>query len=107
MRFKGPLAVKGETDPPMDVLSFKDGRFSSKACHQYGFTSAPYWVRRDADGLHFLAELKSPENGTMRFEGTYDGGTLEATASWTKERWYWTIEQTFRFSGRPVPRAGQ
>ena len=102
MQFAGPLAVKDETNPPNDVLSFKDGEFSSKACHRYGFTAAPYWVRRDDDGLHFRAELTSPENGTMRFEGIYDGETLQATALWTKERWYWTIEQKFQFTGRPI-----
>lgn len=105
LQFAGPLAVKDETNPPKDVLSFEGGKFSSKACSRYGFTAAPYWVRRDADGLHFLAELRSPENGTMRFEGTYDGKKLQATALWTKKRWYWTIEQKFHFTGRPVPLA--
>lgn len=102
MQFAGPLAVKDETNPPKDVLSFKNGRFSSKACHRYGFMAAPYWVRRDVDGLHFLVVLKSPENGSMRFEGAYDGKKLQATALWTKERWYWTIERKFEFTGYPV-----
>jgi hypothetical protein len=41
----------------------------------------------------------------MRFEGLFDGKELLATAVWKKERWYWTIEQKFRFKGKPLPSA--
>lgn len=105
MRFVGPLAIEGETDPSEDLLTFEDGRFSSRTCLQYGFAPAPYWVRRDAEGLRFRADLESPEHGTIRFEGVFDGTAMVATARWTKKRWYWTVEQTFRFTGRPSGRA--
>lgn len=100
MQFAGPLAVEGETSPDEDLLSFEDGKFSSKVCIEYGFAPALYWVRWDTDGLHFIAELESPENGTIRFEGVTDGKQLSATALWTKERWYWTIEQRLHFTGQ-------
>lgn len=104
-RFAGPHGVEGDPNPDDDVFTFKDGKFSSASCLEWGFTPAPYWVRRDAKGLHFLAELVSPDHGTLRYEGVFDGRELRGTAQWRKERWYWTIERTYRFSGRPSPAA--
>lgn len=100
LRFIGPLAVGGNKKLGKEVLTFKGGKFSSQLCLQFGFSPAPYWVRRDAQGLHFEAELQSPEQGTMKFEGVFDGEAMSATALWTKTRWYWTIEQKFQFTGR-------
>lgn len=103
MEFSGSLAFGDETEPSdEDVLTFTDGKFSSQACLEYGFAPAPYWVRRDADGIHFRVELLSPEHGTLHFEGVYDGEEMQVTALWTKDRWYWTVEQKLRFTGRPV-----
>ena len=102
LQFAGPFGVEKETNPADDVLSFKNGMFSSQTCIRYGFSPAPYWVRRDARGLRFLTELQSSEHGTMRFEGVFDGKEMLATAIWTKKRWYWTIEQKFHFRGRPA-----
>lgn len=106
MRFAARLRLEDDPDPQKEILSFADGRFTSRLCRRYGFPPAPYWVRRDADGLHFLAELRNPENGTIRFEGVFDGEEMQATALWTKERWYWTLEQKLFFEGRPVGQAG-
>lgn len=104
MYFIGPLRVQGEKNPGDDRLTFRNGMFTSRTCQRYGFGPAPYWVQSDADGsLHFLAVLRNPEHGTIRFEGIYDGREVVATALWTKERWYWTVEQKFYFEGRPVP----
>lgn len=102
MRFRGPLGTDDETEPPDDILTFSGGKLSSKICLRYGFAPAPYWVRRDTDGLHFRAELHSPTSGTIRFDGVFDGGQLHARALWTKKRWYWTVEQRLLFTGRPV-----
>ena len=105
MRFVGPLKAGGTTNLGEDLLIFKDGKFSSRLCLQYGFAPAPYWVRRDAQGLHFEAELQSPEQGSMKFEGIFDGKAMSATALWRKERWYWTIEQKLEFTGHPLGHA--
>ena len=78
MRLVGSLAVEGETNPGEDVLTFKGGKFSSRTCLEYGFAPAPYWVRRDARGLHFRAELHSREHGIMDFDGIFDGTELLA-----------------------------
>ena len=102
MTFVGSLAIEGETVQAGDVLTFENGLFSSQTCAGYGFPAAPYWVRRDSDGLHFRATLQSPENGEISFEGVFDGEQMHATAHWTKERWYWTVEQKIEFAGRPM-----
>ncbi len=102
MQFIGPMGVEDETNPEEDVFTFKDGKFVSKSCAKWGFSPAPYWVRWDADGIHFLAELESEEHGKMRYEGVFDGNEMRVVAYWKKERWYWTIERTYRFRGRPA-----
>jgi len=99
MRFIGPLEVKGQPGSEDEVLTFKGGMFSSKVCLQYGYAPVPYWVRRDADGIHFFAKLEHPTNGTIRFEGVFNGRAMRASALWKKKRWYWTIEQTLLFEG--------
>lgn len=101
MRFVGPLAVDGEANPSDDALSFQDEKFTSQTCLKYGFAPALYWVRKSSEGLHFRADLQSPENGTIRFEGVFDGSQLRAVGHWTKKRWYWTVEQEIKFEGQP------
>ena len=66
MRFVGPMGVEDEKAPEEDVFIFKDGTFVSESCAKWGFAPAPYWVRRDANGIRFLAELSSDEHGRMR-----------------------------------------
>lgn len=105
IQFVGPFGAEGEREPKGDTFTFKDGKFATGSCLEWGFTPAPYWVRRDASGIHFLAELESPEHGTMRYEGIFDGEELTVVGYWRKERWYWTTERTYRGSGRPVQAA--
>jgi hypothetical protein len=93
-------ADSNNKNPPLgDILSFSNGKFSSEICRRYNFTDAPYWIRVEGDQVHFLAELKSPTDGTMLWKGTVRGDTLEGTMQWTKERWYWTINAKHRIRG--------
>lgn len=107
MTFVGSLAIEGETVEAGDVLTFEGGMFSSQTCAGFGFRAAPYWVRRDSEGLHFRATLQSPEDGQIHFEGVFDGKEMRAIAHWTKERWYWTVEQEILFSGRIAEQVDQ
>lgn len=106
LKFVGPFGAEGEKAPKEDVFTFKDGKFSTASCLQWGFTPAPFWTRRDANRVHFLAELESPDHGTMRYEGVFDGKELSVVGYWKKERWYWTIERTYRGKGRLTGPAG-
>jgi hypothetical protein len=100
LRFIGPFGAEAETKPKEDSFTFKDGKFATASCLKWGFVPAPFWTRRDSNGLHFLAELKSPDHGTMRYEGVFDGKELTVVGYWKKERWYWTVERTYRGKGR-------
>lgn len=99
-RFIGPMGVKGDPDPADDEFIFEDGKFVSKSCLDWGFSPARYWLRHEKDGLHFLAELTSPDHGEMRYEGVFDGRQIKGSVLWTKERWYWTIQREYMFTGR-------
>jgi hypothetical protein len=101
IQFVGPFGAEKEVRPKEDTFTFKDGKFATGSCLEWGFVPAPYWVRRDEKGIHFLAELKSPEHGTMRYEGVFDGKELKVVGYWKKQRWYWTTERTYRGKGRP------
>lgn len=100
LKFVGPFGAEGERNPKQDTFTFKDGKFSTASCLEWGFTPAPFWTRRDGKVLHFLAELESRDHGTMRYEGVFDGKTLTVVGYWKKERWYWTVERTYRGEGR-------
>lgn len=88
-----------EGDQFPDQLEFRDGKFSSMICKRYNFSAAPYWVRREGDQVHFLAELTSPTDGKMVWKGTIKGESLEGTMHWTKKRWYWTIDTEHNIRG--------
>ncbi len=83
-----------------DILSFSNGKFSSEICRHYNFEDAPYWIRVEGNQTHFFVELKSPTDGTMRWQGTIRDGTLEGTMRWKRERWYWTIDATHKIRGK-------
>lgn len=104
-RFVGEWTYEWATEPVEGLLIFRDGKFVSRDCLEWGYQPAPYYVRRDGDGVHFYARLPNPEHGTMWFRGVFDGERLRVDVHWKKERWYWTLEQRYRFTGRPVDHA--
>lgn len=83
-----------------DKLIFSDGMFGSMLCRTFNFSDTPYWIRREGDQIHFLAEMTSPTDGKMVWKGTIRGDTLEGTMRWTKERWYWTIDTEHKIQGK-------
>lgn len=99
-RFSGELVPAGKSSGNADDFIFAEGNFHSSSCLEWGFAPGPYWVRLVNGRLHFLAELKSEENGTMTYRGTIDGTSIDANVEWVKPRWYWTMERTFRFQGK-------
>lgn len=100
MNFRGPVGMKGKPRRREDSFIFEDGQFISENCKAQGFTPDAYWVRQEGDAIHFRAELKSPEHGTIVYEGQLRGDELEASFVWTKKRWYWNVERDFWFKGK-------
>lgn len=101
-RFAGTWFYEWDEEPVEGVFIFDDGKFISQNCVEWGYEPAPYYVRHAADGVHFYARLPNPEHGPMEFRGVFDGNTLRADVHWKKERWYWTLEQRYRFTGKPI-----
>jgi hypothetical protein len=92
----GSTAIDGE-----DEIIFKNGRFLSTSCNNWGFDSPPYRASVEPDGIHFEAVTKSPRHGQIQWRGVVTGNTLEATYLWTKQRWYWfDAHEERRFKGK-------
>ena len=98
-KFSGPTGEKGKKVHHEDVLSFRDGKFTSSECFQYGFKGGPYTITIEGDTIHFQAETISPTHGKMVWQGTLKGDTLDVTYNWTKERWFWTTFREYWFRG--------
>ena len=77
--FDGVFLERGKTSGDADTLTFKDGRFRSSACDQYGYSDAAYKTRAEGDGVRFVAETQSPKYGKLVWNGVVRGGKLDAT----------------------------
>ena len=77
--FQGVFLERGKTSGDADTLVFKDGRFRSSACDQYGYGDAPYKTTAAGDAVRFEAETASPKYGKLLWSGTVRGGKLDAT----------------------------
>lgn len=103
--FHGRIGHAGEEAFAEDEWMFEDGSFMSEKCIECGYANSPYWVRFEQDGVRFLSESKCPvTDATIVWQGVVTGDRIEGTFTWTKERWYWTVEREFWFSGRLVDR---
>jgi hypothetical protein len=77
--FQGVFLERGKTSGDADTLVFKDGRFRSSACDQYGYGDAPYKATAAGDSVRFEAETASPKYGKLFWSGSVRGGKLDAT----------------------------
>lgn len=80
---------KGKEAKGEDTLIFKDGKFRSVECDQYGFSEAPYMATVEGDTIKFVADTTSEKKGKIHWEGTVQGDKIDATYVWTdKSHWY-------------------
>jgi len=105
-RFKGEIGSLGEPAFSEDAWVFKDGLFASMECQKCGFPKGVYTAWREGDVMHFRTETTCPvTDAALAYTGTVKDGRIEGTYTWTKERWYWTIEKEFWFEGELVESA--
>ncbi|MEX0346233.1 MAG: hypothetical protein AB3N20_15020 [Rhizobiaceae bacterium] len=97
MVFSGKIGTKGGHRLD-DELHFRDGKFWSEYCTRCGLPPGDYWVRNVGDEIHFRGTLVG-KPGTFIYEGRIVDGKATASVSWSKERWYWTINRELEFSG--------
>jgi len=103
MKFAGEIGAKGKSAFSDDVWVFENGMFASKECEKCGFPKGAYWVRFEEEGIRFRTETKCPiTDATLVYNGVVRGDRIEGTYTWTKERWYWTIEKEFWFEGELI-----
>jgi hypothetical protein len=77
--FTGVFLERGKTSGDADTLTFRNGRFHSSACDQYGYGDAPYKTVAAGDTLRFEAETMSPKYGKLSWSGEVHGKKLDAT----------------------------
>jgi hypothetical protein len=82
--FAVETAEKGKATGEKDSLVFKDGKFRSPGCDQYGFGEAPYTTAKAGDATKFDAETSSVKEGKIKWTGTVKGDAIEGSYLWTK-----------------------
>jgi hypothetical protein len=80
-KFEGVFIERGKTSGDADTLVFKNGRFRSVACDQYGYSDAAYRTSSLGDMTRFEAETESAKYGKLLWTGVVRGGKLDATAT--------------------------
>ncbi len=78
--FVADAGEKGKAaDEKGDVITFKDGKFHSSACDQYGYGKGNYKSTAQADGISFEAETTSEKDGKLVWKGVVRGDTIDGT----------------------------
>jgi hypothetical protein len=83
--FDGIVLECGKTSGDADTLTFKDGRFRSTACDQYGYGDGPYTTTRSGETVSFEAETESPKYGKLLWKGVVRGPRLDGTMTMVRE----------------------
>lgn len=78
--FVAEAGEKGKNaDEKGDIITFKDGKFHSSACDQYGYGKGNYKSTASADGISFEAETTSEKDGRLVWKGVVRGDVIEGT----------------------------
>ena len=78
--FVADAGIKGKpADEKDDVLSFKDGKFHSSSCDQWGYGKGDFKASSTSDGISFETETFSEKYGKLAWNGIIRGDTIEGT----------------------------
>ena len=78
--FVAELGVKGKpAHEKADVISFKEGKFHSSSCDQYGYSVGAYTVAVSGDATTFDVETMSESDGKLKWQGVVKGDTVEGS----------------------------
>jgi len=83
--FHGVFLERGKTSGDADTITFKDGRFRSSACDQYGYSDAVYKTSSAGETTTFEAETHSPKYGKLLWTGVVRGKKLDATVMMVRD----------------------
>ncbi|MBL8519874.1 MAG: hypothetical protein JNK75_04315 [Betaproteobacteria bacterium] len=78
--FVADAGIKGQAaDEKDDILSFKDGKFHSSSCDQWGYGKGDYKAMQAGDTISFETETFSEKYGRLAWKGVVRGDTIEGT----------------------------
>ncbi len=77
--FTGTLTMKGDK-PDTDSFVFKNGKFRSTACDQYGYGDASYSSSQLGKDIIFEAQTQSTNGATIVWKGTVQGDKVNGNA---------------------------
>lgn len=78
--FVADAGLKGkDADEKGDIITFKDGKFHSSFCDQYGYGKGNYKSTAQGDAISFEAETTSEKDGRLVWKGLVRGDTVEGT----------------------------
>lgn len=97
--FKGMLGPEGKPLDVADTFVFADGTFVSVECElRCDYPARPYVATETADGWQFTSITRCPyKDATIVWNGTVKDNRISGVATWTMNRWYWSIERDFEF----------
>jgi hypothetical protein len=84
------VGKKGKKADGKDVFIFKNGKFHSTIRDKWeGIGEGAYTSTTTGDAVTFEADTRSESRGTIRWEGTVRGNTIDVRYIWTdKPKWY-------------------
>jgi hypothetical protein len=86
--FVAEAGMKGkDADEKGDVITFKDGKFHSSACDQYGYGKGAYRASAAGEAMSFEAETTSEKDGRLVWKGIVRGDTIEGTFVHYRKGW--------------------
>lgn len=91
--FTGTIGKKGETTGQTDDFVFKDGKFESTLCEQFGYGTGDYKTAMVGDATQFSAQTTNAKGGQMNWTGKVTQGRLVGTVASTEngktsEMWF-------------------
>lgn len=101
MTFASELGPLGKPADVKDVLVFENGMFVSIECErQCNYPASAYLSRSKGDVTEFISETRCPhKDATIVWRGEVTDGRIKGVATWTTNRWYWTLERDIAFEG--------
>ncbi len=71
--FAGEVKMEGDKKGDPDNFIFKEGKFRSTSCDQYGYTEAPYIITTEGNKTLFTATTKNDKGATIDWKGSFIG----------------------------------
>jgi len=93
--FTAETGEKGRPADGRDNITFKDGKFHSSVCDQYGFAPGDYRTAIQGTRVAFNAETRSEKQERMVWSGTVDGDIIEGALVYYRKGWF--------FNPNPAP----